>query len=175
MLEAIKDFWKSLEPKVNRTIAERTRNCVRRERYDVTTPPNGQKIGVTPPYGTEIFLPYAPTVAQAQIGQAVVVEWRGSLSTGVAVSFGDGIVGFADFPITIGTSWEGSGPYTQTISAPGMRVGLIPIPSLIVPSSGQSAAITAFKSIVAVQANNNSVTIYADTPTSASIDVSLKI
>lgn len=175
MLEAIKEFWKALEPKVNRAIAERTRNCVRRERYDVTAPPDGSKIGVKPPYGVEIFLPYAPAVANAQVGQTVIVEWRGSLSTGIAVSYGDGLIKGATIPIVISTAWNGSGPYTQNISVPGMNADYAPIPYLVMPNSGQSAAMAAFKSIVAISPGENAVTVFSDSPTTTNINVLLKL
>lgn len=175
MLEVIKEFWKSLEPKVIKAISERTRNCVRRERYDVATPPDGEKIGVKPPYGTEIFLPYTATVINAQTGQAVIVEWRGSLSTGTVVAFGDGVIRQATVEVTVSTAWEGSGPYTQTIAVPGMNQSFAPTFLLTVPESGQADAISAFKSIGAVVAGENSVTVFADNPTTTSINILLKI
>ena len=175
MLEALKEFWNAISPKVRQAIKEMTMNCIRRERYDVTTPPDGEKIGVKPPYGGEIFLPYAPTVAGATVGQTVLVEWRGSLSTGIATAFGDGIIKSGRFTVTVSTAWSGTGPYSQNISVPGMSGNYNPTPSLVMPETGQEDAMAAFRKIVAVVASDNQVTIFADEPTTTNISVLLKI
>lgn len=175
MLNEIREFWAALSPKIRQSVQSMTRNCVRRERYDVSTVPNGETIGVRQPYGSEIFLPYAPTVAGAEVGNTVIVEWRESLSTGVAVSFGDGIPKCGELKVTVGTQWSGTGPYTQQISAQGMQEGYTPIPCLDTSTEPTAAQITAFKSIAAVKAGQNSVTIYASAATDTEIQLILKL
>ena len=91
MLNDALAFWNAIRPKVDERIRELTQNVVRRERFSVSTPPDGTKIGVKQPFGkTEIFVPYTEKVQSAQIGDTVLVEWRGTLSTALAVTFGDG-------------------------------------------------------------------------------------
>lgn len=175
MLAEVQEFWNSLMPKISKAIAEKTGNCVRRDRFDVSTAPNGEKIGVRQPYGSEIFLPYGPTVAGAAVGQSVIVEWRGSLSTGIVTSYGDGIIKSGVLTANLGTTWSGNGPYTQNVSVPGMSPKFTPEPLLQMPTSGQSAAISAFENIVAVEAGTNSVTVYAKAQTTTAITLLLKL
>lgn len=87
-------FWNALKVKVKTLIQQDTFNCLRMERYDVTTAPNGTKIGVTlPEGGKEILIPYSAEVASAVIGDTVMVGWRGSMSTAKAMWFGKGYSG----------------------------------------------------------------------------------
>lgn len=89
-------FWNALKVKVKTLIQQDTFNCMRMERYDVTTAPNGTKIGVTlPEGGQEILIPYADSVAKAVVGDTVMVGWRGSMSTARAMWFGRGFDGGA--------------------------------------------------------------------------------
>lgn len=87
-------FWNALKVKVKSLIKQDTFNCLRMERYDVTTAPNGTTIGVTMPEGgKEINIPYSKDVANATIGDTVMVGWRGSMSTARAMWFGKGYSG----------------------------------------------------------------------------------
>ena len=87
-------FWNALKVKVKSLIQQDTFNCLRMERYDVTTAPNGTTIGVTMPEGgKEIKIPYSKDVANASIGDTVMVGWRGSMSTARAMWFGKGYSG----------------------------------------------------------------------------------
>lgn len=95
MLEEALSFWNAIKGKVREAIREDTRNAVRMERYDVTTAPNGTKIGVSQPFGDEIFVPYSAEVANAQVGDTVLLVWWNSLSTAKAYYFGDGYNGGA--------------------------------------------------------------------------------
>lgn len=95
MLEEALSFWNAIKGKVREAIREDTRNAVRMERYDVTTAPNGTKIGVSQPFGDEIFVPYSAEVANARVGDTVLLVWWNSLSTAKAYYFGDGYKGGA--------------------------------------------------------------------------------
>ena len=87
-------FWNALAEKVKALIKQETSNCLKCARYDVTTAPDGTKIGVTLPFGTtEIQIPYSQEVSSAQVGDTVMVVWYGSLSTAKAYYFGNGFVG----------------------------------------------------------------------------------
>lgn len=91
MLQETGEFASALRPLIEKIVAEKCQNVLRAERYDVVTPPNGTVIGVRQPFGTqEIFLPYTQQVANAQAGDAVLVLWRGSLSTAKVWCFGSG-------------------------------------------------------------------------------------
>ena len=91
MLSDAEAFWNAIKPRVDEEIKRLTANAVRRERYDVVTAPNGTTIGVKVPFGRqEISIPYSSRVASAEVGDTVLVEWRGTLSNAIAVSFGDG-------------------------------------------------------------------------------------
>ena len=175
MLEELRSFWRVLEPKITKTVRQGTENCVRREIMDVSTAPDGHKIGVRQPYGEEINLPYAPAAAGAKVGQSVIVEWRGSLSTGVAVSMGDGIAKPGILYADIKSTWvESGGVYTQNVSVPGMRAEYTPIP--IMDSAAPSAEeLNAFKMISHVVAAENSITLFATGEITTEINILLKI
>lgn len=82
----------TIKTKCSQLISEKTQNCLRCERYDVTTAPNGTVIGVTQPYGTtELKIPYTQEVANAKVGDTVMVFWWGSLSTAKAWCYGNGV------------------------------------------------------------------------------------
>ena len=87
-------FWNTLSQKVKSLIKQETGNCFKCARYDVTTAPNGSKIGVTLPLGTsEIMIPYSQEVSSAVVGDTVLVVWYGSLSNAKAYYFGNGYRG----------------------------------------------------------------------------------
>lgn len=91
MLQEAAGFAEAVRPLIEKIVDERCRNVLRAERFDVTTPADGSKMGVRQPYGKrEIFLPYTQAVANAQEGDAVLVLWRGTLSNGKVWTFGDG-------------------------------------------------------------------------------------
>ena len=90
MNDQIKELWKVLERKVSQAVKERTQNCLRVERFDVTTAPNGSRIGVKQPFGKAILIPYSEEVSSAKVGDTVLVLWWGSLSTAKAWCFGNG-------------------------------------------------------------------------------------
>lgn len=83
--------WDALKSKISSLVKSLTGNCLRCERYDVTTAPDGSVIGVTQPFGnTELFIPYSQEVADAVAGDTVLVVWWGTMSTAKAWSFGNG-------------------------------------------------------------------------------------
>ena len=75
-----------LEALIRRVVRQETESCLRCARYVVSTPPDGEKIGVRqPPDGPEIFLPYGPELASAGAGTPVYVLRYGSGGPGKAV------------------------------------------------------------------------------------------
>lgn len=91
MMQDAKAFWDAIRSQVARLCRQETANTLRVARYDVTTAPNGQVIGVKQPYGAqEIKIPYAAEVASAAVGDTVLVVWWGSMSNAKAWFFGSG-------------------------------------------------------------------------------------
>lgn len=85
------EFWEAIAGKVKQTARNMMEKSLQCERYDVTTAPDGSKIGVKQPFGTqEIFIPYSAEVADAKVGDTVLVMWWNSLSTAKAWYFGSG-------------------------------------------------------------------------------------
>ena len=93
MLEDVKQLKEVLSVMVKNIVADETKNVLRVERYDVTMAPANGKIGVKQPFGsTELMLPYSAQGATAQVGDTVLVLWRGTLSTAKVWCFADGPV-----------------------------------------------------------------------------------
>lgn len=85
------EFWEAIAGKVKQTVRGMMEKSLQCERYDVTTAPDGSKIGVKQPFGSrEIFIPYSAEVANAKVGDTVLVMWWNSLSTAKAWYFGSG-------------------------------------------------------------------------------------
>lgn len=86
MLKDALAFYNAIEGKIKDTIREMSGKNLQCERYDVTTAPNSStgKIGVTQPFGTEIFVPYNAACASAKVGDTVLVAWWKSLSNAKA-------------------------------------------------------------------------------------------
>lgn len=101
MLRDAVAFWESISGKVKQLVKGETKNAFRTERYEVTTAPNGTKIGVTLPLGSkEIFLPYSSEVASATVGDPVMVVWWGSMSNAKVYYYADGYRGgLAAYPV----------------------------------------------------------------------------
>lgn len=103
MLKEALAFYGAIEGKVRETVRSMSGRNLQCERYDVTTAPNSAtgKIGVTQPYGQEIFVPYSAACADAQVGDTVLVVWWKSLSNAKAWFMGDKIgEGGGDAPVT---------------------------------------------------------------------------
>lgn len=91
MLSQALRFWDAIKGKVKQSIQAETQNVLRCERYDVTTAPDGTKMGVRQPFGEkEIFIPYTQEVANAKTGDTVMVVWHHSMSTAKAWFYGNG-------------------------------------------------------------------------------------
>ena len=90
-------FWNALKGKIQALVKQDTANCLRCARYDVTTAPNGTKIGVRLPEGNkEILIPYSKEVVDARVGDTVLVIWYGAMSTAKAYYFGIGYEGYEE-------------------------------------------------------------------------------
>lgn len=120
--EALK-IWEAIRPMIDTEIAEKTRSCVRTRKMVCTTAPNGSVIGVAEPFGNEVKIPYSSSVSNAQVGDAVWVQWYyDNASTMLAISFGDGS-SQEYLPLTGGTvtgsitsTREGLGFYSRAAS-----------------------------------------------------------
>lgn len=94
MLDEAKKFWDAISGKIKSLIKAETKNTLRVERYDVTTAPNGTKMGVTEPFGsTELMLPYSEEVRDVKVGDPVLVAWWGSMSNAKVCYHADGFDG----------------------------------------------------------------------------------
>ena len=89
--EALK-IWDALKPMIDKEIEAKTRSCVRAKKMVVKTAPNGSTIGVIEPFDTSpLNIPYSSAVKDAQVGEAVWVQWFfGNSSTMMAIAYGDG-------------------------------------------------------------------------------------
>lgn len=70
-------IWKSLKPMIDEEIKAQTRGSVQRRKMKVTTAPSlvTNVIGVTEPYGSEMFIPFNTNLSAAHIGDVVWVEF----------------------------------------------------------------------------------------------------
>lgn len=107
MISEALEFWNTIAGKVKSLIKSETQNVMRCERYRVTTAPNGSKVGVTLPLGTkEIFLPYSKEVANAAVGNQVLVVWWGSMSNAKVYYYANGYNGALLASMPVGTIYE---------------------------------------------------------------------
>lgn len=96
MLKEAMQFWDAIAGKVKQLIRSETQNAFRCERYEVSTAANGSVVGVHKPYGSkELFLPYSAEVADAAVGDPVLVVWWGSMSNAKVYYLADGFKGYA--------------------------------------------------------------------------------
>ena len=94
MISEAQRFWDAIAGKVKQVAQDVAQNTFRCERYEVTTAPNGYKMGVTLPLGTkEIFLPYSSEVSEATVGSQVLVVWWGSMSNAKVYYYANGYEG----------------------------------------------------------------------------------
>ena len=88
--EAMK-IWSALKPMVDKQIEEKTKSCMRSKKMTVTVAPDGSTIGVAEPFGDTVQIPYLSGLSEAQVGDAVWVNWYyNSASTMSAAAMGDG-------------------------------------------------------------------------------------
>lgn len=71
------EIWNSLKPMVDEEIKSQIRGAVQRRKAKVTTAPSlaTNTIGVTEPFGSEIFVPFATNLISATVGDVVWVEF----------------------------------------------------------------------------------------------------
>lgn len=71
------ELWNSLKPIIDKEIDSRTQGMVQRRKAKVTTAPSlaTNTIGVTEPFGPEMFLPFNTNIMSASVGDFVWVEY----------------------------------------------------------------------------------------------------
>lgn len=112
MISEAQRFWDAIAGKVKQAAQDVAQNTFRCERYEVTTAPNGYKMGVTLPLGTkEIFLPYSNEVSGATVGSQVLVVWWGSMSNAKVYYYANGYDGGSPL-----NSWPVGAIYESTES-----------------------------------------------------------
>lgn len=117
MISEAQRFWDAIVGKVRQVAQDVSKNAFRCERYEVTTAPNGSKIGVTLPLGTkEIFLPYSVEVENATVGSQVLVVWWGSMSNAKVYYYANGYRGTrpAREAYPVGAVFESTTLFTTT-------------------------------------------------------------
>ena len=80
------------------------------------------------------------------------------------------------YTATIGTTWSGSGPYTQTVTVTGITADDTPIVDLV-PSTTQATAITQmgeYQKIFKITTAANSITVYATSKTTSNLSIQLR-
>lgn len=86
-MKALADaLWAYIEPKIEKKL----RDCVRFYRATITTAAANGVMGVTAPYGTEVFLPYVGSASGLAVNSQCVVAEFGSASNAVVI--GDGMI-----------------------------------------------------------------------------------
>lgn len=101
MLSEAQSFWEAISGKVKQLINSETENTYRCARYEVTTAPNGSVMGVTLPMGNnELKLPYSNEVADAEVGDPVMVVWWRSMSNAKVCYYADGYRGASSPAVT---------------------------------------------------------------------------
>lgn len=167
MLKEAESFWSAIAGKVKSLIKSETQNTFRCERYDVTTAPSGGKIGVTLPMGdSEIFIPHSDEVANATVGDTVLVVWWGSMSNAKAYYFGNGYEGGAGGPqlgsITTSTTWTTqTNDYTQTVTVSGATVTSNSKVDLQPDTTAITQLITDGVTALFIENNNGTLTAHA--------------
>lgn len=83
------ELWNSLKPIIDKEIDARTQGMVQRRKAKVTTAPSlvTNTIGVTEPFGTEMFLPFNTNIMSASVGDFVWVEYMYGMTNAFASMF----------------------------------------------------------------------------------------
>lgn len=83
------ELWNSLKPIIDKEIDARTQGMVQRRKAKVTTAPslNTNKIGVTEPFGSEMFIPFNTNIMSASVGDYVWVEYMYGMTNAFASMF----------------------------------------------------------------------------------------
>jgi hypothetical protein len=82
-------FWNAIKPAIDEEIKKQTKGMVQRRKVKVTTAPANSVIGVTEPFGEEIFLPYVSNLGTAVVGDMVWVEFVYGASNSFVSMFAD--------------------------------------------------------------------------------------
>lgn len=71
------ELWNALKPIIDKEIDARTQGVVQRRKAKVTTAPSliTNTVGVTEPFGSELFLPFTTNIISASVGDVVWVEY----------------------------------------------------------------------------------------------------
>lgn len=82
------------------------------------------------------------------------------------------------YNVTIGASWTGSGPYTQTITVDGILSTDNPIVDVVLSDDTESSKsiIEAWSNVSRIVTNNGSITVYCyDSAPTVNIPIQLKV
>ena len=82
-------IWNGFRPMIDQEINERTKGMVQRRKAKVTTAPSlvTNTIGVTEPFGDEMFLPFVTNLISASVGDVVWIEWMYGATNAFVSSF----------------------------------------------------------------------------------------
>lgn len=82
-------IWESLKPAIDKEIEKKTAGMVQRRKMKVSTAPSLSTglIGVTEPFGDEIFIPFVGNLATATVGTPVWVEFSYGANNYIAVGY----------------------------------------------------------------------------------------
>ena len=83
------NFWKAIKPMIDEEIKRQTLGMVQRRKAMVTTAPDNSVIGVTEPFGPEIFLPYVSHLSTAEVGDVVWIEFMYGATNSFVSMFAD--------------------------------------------------------------------------------------
>lgn len=80
-------IWDSLKPMIDKEIERKTAGMVQRRKMVISTAPSMQTglIGVTEPFGSELFIPFVGNLASAAVGDSVWVEYAYGANNYVAM------------------------------------------------------------------------------------------
>ena len=83
-------IWNALKPMIDKEIDRRTTGVVQRRKVVVSTAPSlvTGVIGVTEPFGPEIFVPFTNAVSTATVGDPVWIEFAYNATNAVAIGMG---------------------------------------------------------------------------------------
>lgn len=83
------EFWAAMKPMIDEEIKRQTQGMVQRRKAKVTTAPSlaTNTIGVTEPFGSEMFVPFTTNIISATVGDVVWVEFMYGATNAFASMF----------------------------------------------------------------------------------------